>query len=124
MAVTDRELAREQLKNLLSQGSADETSEEISQEEGEVQASTVPDVHEATRKLLEQVVELARMPAPQINVQPASVHLPSPTVHVDAPNVTVQAPAAASAIPWTFEFERYPNGSLKKIHAIPKLETE
>lgn len=88
------------------------------------QLPTTPDVHEATRKLLEQVVELAKrpidmsaIPAPQINVQPANVHLP-------APSVTIQAPASASAIPWTFEFERFPNGTIKAIHATPRVKTE
>lgn len=132
MPVTEREIARAQLKSLLAQGVTDDTDIEDSQDdEPEVQAPPSPDVHEATRMLLEQIVDLARRPvdvsgiaAPQVTVQPASVHLPSPTVHVEAPHVTVQAPVAASAIPWTFEFERFPNGSLKKIHAIPKLETE
>lgn len=126
MAVTDREKAREQLKNLLAQGAAEEPEEDGGQEDGEGQAQTAADVHDATRKLLEQVVELVRrpvdltgMPAPQVNVQPASVHVPAPTVHVEAPSVTVQAPVAAAAIPWTFEFERFPNGTIKAIHATP-----
>lgn len=126
MAVTEREKAREQLKNLLSQGVADEADIDDSQDD-EPEQAPAPDPHEATRKLLEQIVDLARRPvdltgiaAPQVTVQPASVHLPAPTVHVEAPNVTVQAPAAASAIPWTFEFERYPNGTIKAIHATPR----
>jgi len=126
LAVTDRDKAREQLKSLIAQGPADETADESSQEDGGIQSTTAPDVHEATRKLLEQVVELARrpldvsgMPAPQVSVQPASVHVPAPTVHVEAPSVTVQAPVAAAAIPWTFEFERFPNGTIKAIHATP-----
>ncbi len=117
-----------QLREFLMLPDVDDTQEvaEIA-EELQQQIPTTPDVHEQTRKLLEQVVELARRPvdisgmaAPQVNVQPANVHLPAPNVTVQAPSVTVQAPAAASAIPWTFEFERFPNGTIKAIHAIPK----
>ena len=128
MPVTERETAREQLKKLLAQGVADEADIDDSQED-EPEQATAHDPHEATRKLLEQIVDLARRPvdltgmaAPQVNVQPASVHLPAPTVHVEAPNVTVQAPAAANAVPWTFEFERFPNGTIKAIHATPRVD--
>ena len=126
MPVTERELAREQLRNLLAQGVLEEIDAESSQDD-EPEQAPAPDPHEATRKLLEQIVDLARRPldltgmaAPQVNVQPASVNLPAPTVHVEAPHVTVQAPAAVNAIPWTFEFERFPNGTIKAIHATPR----
>lgn len=125
MSVSERESALEQLRNLLAQGVADDADIDDGQDDD--QEPVAPDPHAETRKLLEQIVELARRPvdltgiaAPQVTVQPASVHLPAPTVHVEAPNVTVQAPAAASAIPWTFEFERFPNGTIKAIHATPK----
>ena len=120
MKTVDREDAREKLKFLLSQDIPDDVEVSDIADDLQAQIPTAPDVHEATRKLLEQVVELARRPvdvsgmaAPQVNVQPASVH-------VQAPNVTVQAPVAASAIPWTFEFERFPNGTIKAIHATPR----
>lgn len=120
MKTVDREDAREKLKFLLSQDIPDDVEVSDIADDLQTQIPTAPDVHEATRKLLEQVVELARRPvdvsgmaAPQVNVQPASVH-------VQAPNVTVQAPVAASAIPWTFEFERFPNGTIKAIHAMPR----
>lgn len=120
MKTVDREDARERLKFLLSQDIPDDVEVSDIADDLQAQIPTAPDVHEATRKLLEQVVELARRPvdvsgmaAPQVNVQPASVH-------VQAPNVTVQAPVAASAIPWTFEFERFPNGTIKAIHATPR----
>lgn len=140
MAVTDRELAREQLRNLLSQSAADEPDDESSQEDVVAQAPPPSNVHEeATRNLLEQIVELARrpfdlsgIPAPQVNVQPPNVHVPAPTVHVEAPNVTVQVPpqnivgqpsAPSIPVPWRFEFERHPNGSLKSIQATPIINT-
>ena len=128
---TQYESARDRLNFLLSQSIPDDVEVADIADELQEQIPTTPDVHEATRKLLEQVVELARRPidvsgiaAPQVNVQPANVHIPAPNVTVQAPNVTVQAQAPASAIPWTFEFERFPNGTIKAIHATPKLKQE
>ena len=131
MATADRESALKRLSFLLSQDIPDEVEVEDVADALELEIPTTPDVHEQTRKLLEQVVELARRPidvsgiaAPQVNVQPANVHIPAPNVTVQAPNVTVQAQAPAHAIPWTFEFERFPNGTIKAIHATPKVKPE
>lgn len=121
-SVTDDVWERLQLK------SADFVAQAAAQAQTDVQPAA-PDVHEDTRKLLEQVVALAKrpidvstLPAPQVTVQPAAVHLPAPMVNVQPAHVTVQAPAAAHAIPWTFEFERFPNGTIKAIHATPKSQ--
>lgn len=120
MAIIDRGSASSRLAFLLSQDiSGEEEAGGITDKLTEL-TPTAPDIHEETRKLLEKVVELARrpvdmsgMPAPQVNVQPATVHLP-------APQVTVNAAVAASAVPWMFEFERFPNGAIKAIHATPR----
>jgi hypothetical protein len=127
MAIRDREADARRLDFLLSDKIPD--IEEVAEiaDALEAEIPTTPDVHEQTRKLLEQVVELARRPvnlegmqAPQVNVHP---QVQMPTVNVQAPSVTVNAPAPASAIPWTFEFERFPNGTIKAIHATPRVRT-
>ena len=51
--------------------------------------------------------------------RPVQVTLPD----IPAPSVTVSAPAAVAPSPptkWTFEFERNPNGTIKRIHATSK----
>jgi len=46
-------------------------------------------------------VRLPEMPAPQVTVTPA-------------------AQVASKPVSWTFEFERNPNGTIKRINATPK----
>jgi hypothetical protein len=114
MATKDREEARKRLDLLLSPPVEDTPEPEVVAEE-----PAQPDPQETTRKLLEQIVELAKRPfdisgmaAPQVTVQVPE----GPT-----PNITIEAPQAAHVVPWTFEFERFPNGSLKAIHATPRI---
>jgi hypothetical protein len=47
--------------------------------------------------------------------RPVQVSLPE----MPTPNVVVNQPAAAPVTAWTFEFERNPNGTIKRIRATP-----
>lgn len=50
--------------------------------------------------------------------RPVDVRLPE----MPAPQVTVAAAPAAKPVSWAFEFERNPNGTIKRITATPNKE--
>lgn len=49
--------------------------------------------------------------------RPVDVRLPE----MPAPQVTVAAAPAAKPVSWAFEFERNPNGTIKRINATPQV---
>ena len=75
------------------------------------QPQPAPQQNNDTVEMLKQVIALLN--------RPVEVKLPD----MPAPQVSVAAPAISPSAPvkWAFEFDRNPNGTIKQIHATPKL---
>ena len=67
--------------------------------------------NDETVEMLKQVISLLN--------RPVEVRMPD----IPAPQVTVTAPTStAQPTRWAFEFDRNPNGTIKRINAIPQQE--
>lgn len=76
-------------------------------------ASVVPEApkNDETVEMLKQVISLLN--------RPVEVRMPD----IPAPQVSVTAATpAAQPVRWAFEFDRNPNGTIKRINAIPQQE--
>lgn len=78
--------------------------------EDEDEDETPEPPHPEVLALLKQIVEVVKRPV-EVTIPP----IPAPQVTVKAPDQKVSAPKA-----WTFDFERNPNGTIKRINAIVK----
>lgn len=66
--------------------------------------------HPEVLALLKQLVEVVKRPV-EVTIPP----IPAPQVTVKAAEQKVSSPKA-----WTFDFERNPNGTIKRINAVVK----
>lgn len=76
-------------------------------------ASVVPEApkNDETVEMLKQVISLLNRP-----VEVRMPDMPAPQVSVTA------ATPVAQPVRWAFEFDRNPNGTIKRINAIPQQE--
>lgn len=76
-----------------------------------VSAAPVAPKNDETVEMLKQVISLLN--------RPVEVRMPD----MPAPQVTVTASApVAQPVRWAFEFDRNPNGTIKRINATPQQE--
>ena len=67
--------------------------------------------NDETVEMLKQVISLLN--------RPVEVRMPD----IPAPQVTITAPTStAQPVRWAFEFDRNPNGTIKRINATPQQE--